>query len=76
MVGKIGLDAAKNRISSHRWASNYVSDWWERFVYLRVRDPILVNSNYYGLDSYIWMPTDKQIARAANLATNFIRFKV
>ena len=59
-----------------RWASNYVSDWWERFVYLRVRDPILVNSNYYGLDSYIWMPTDKQIARAANLATNFIRFKV
>ena len=53
-----------------------MTDWWERFVYLRVRDPILVNSNYYGLDSYIWMPTDKQIARAANLATNFIRFKV
>ena len=53
-----------------------MTDWWERFVYLRVRDPILVNSNYFGLDSYNWSPTDKQIARAANIAVNFIHFKV
>ena len=59
-----------------RWASNYVSDWWERFVYLRVRDPILVNSNYYIMDAYAWSPTDKQIARAANLIANVIRSKV
>uniref|UniRef100_A0A669BWZ0 carnitine O-palmitoyltransferase n=1 Tax=Oreochromis niloticus TaxID=8128 RepID=A0A669BWZ0_ORENI len=31
------------------WASNYVSDWWEEYVYLRGRGPIMVNSNYYGM---------------------------
>uniref|UniRef100_A0A9J8C4D3 Carnitine palmitoyltransferase 1Ab (liver) n=2 Tax=Cyprinus carpio TaxID=7962 RepID=A0A9J8C4D3_CYPCA len=29
------------------WASNYVSDWWEEYIYLRGRGPIMVNSNYY-----------------------------
>ena len=53
-----------------------MTDWWERFVYLRVRDPILVNSNYYIMDAYAWSPTDKQIARAANLIANVIRSKV
>lgn len=24
-----------------------VSDWWEEYVYLRGRSPIMVNSNYY-----------------------------
>ncbi|MGH0185777.1 UNVERIFIED_CONTAM: hypothetical protein FKN15_018635 [Acipenser sinensis] len=31
------------------WAANYVSDWWEEYVYLRGREPIMVNSNYYGM---------------------------
>uniref|UniRef100_A0A8C1JPL6 carnitine O-palmitoyltransferase n=1 Tax=Cyprinus carpio TaxID=7962 RepID=A0A8C1JPL6_CYPCA len=31
------------------WATNYVSDWWEEYVYLRSRSPIMVNSNYYGM---------------------------
>lgn len=26
---------------------NYVTDWWERFVYLRWREPAMINSNYY-----------------------------
>lgn len=26
-----------------------VSDWWEEYVYLRSRSPIMVNSNYYGM---------------------------
>lgn len=26
-----------------------VSDWWEEYVYLRGRSPIMVNSNYYGM---------------------------
>ncbi|XP_078234115.1 palmitoyl thioesterase CPT1C isoform X3 [Pogona vitticeps] len=29
------------------WAPNYVSDWWEEYVYLRGRGPLMVNSNYY-----------------------------
>lgn len=24
-----------------------VSDWWEKYVYLHGRSPIMVNSNYY-----------------------------
>lgn len=24
-----------------------MSDWWEEYVYLRGRNPIVVNSNYY-----------------------------
>lgn len=30
-------------------SSNYVSDWWEEFIYLRGRSPIMINSNYYGM---------------------------
>ena len=44
---------------------NYVTDWWERYIYLIGRDPIMINSNYYVLDSARWRPTNSQIARAA-----------
>lgn len=47
-------------------SSNYVSDWWEEYVYLRGRSPIMVNSNYYALDSLYTQPTSIQAARAAN----------
>ena len=33
------------------FTANYVTDWWEKYVYLRGRSPILINSNYYVLDS-------------------------
>lgn len=49
------------------WATNYVSDWWEEFVYLRGRAPIMVNSNFYGIDALVSIETDKQTARAANI---------
>ena len=26
-----------------------VTDWWEEYVYLRGRSPIMVNSNFYGV---------------------------
>ncbi|XP_054719264.1 carnitine O-palmitoyltransferase 1, liver isoform-like [Uloborus diversus] len=47
------------------WSSNYVTDWWEDYVYLSGRSPLLVYSNCYGLD-YIPLPTRSQTARAAN----------
>ncbi|XP_013364427.1 PREDICTED: carnitine O-palmitoyltransferase 1, brain isoform isoform X3 [Chinchilla lanigera] len=34
------------------WAANYVSDWWEDFVYLRSRSSLMVNSNYYLMDPH------------------------
>ncbi|XP_069047891.1 carnitine O-palmitoyltransferase 1, liver isoform-like isoform X2 [Lepisosteus oculatus] len=48
------------------WASNYVSDWWEEYIYLRSRGPIMVNSNYYGMDFMYVTPTPVQAARAGN----------
>uniref|UniRef100_A0A8C2C102 carnitine O-palmitoyltransferase n=1 Tax=Cyprinus carpio TaxID=7962 RepID=A0A8C2C102_CYPCA len=48
------------------WASNYVSDWWEEYVYLRGRGPLMVNSNYYGMDFLYVTPTPIQAARAGN----------
>ncbi|CAL4091902.1 unnamed protein product, partial [Meganyctiphanes norvegica] len=42
------------------WAPNYVSDWWEKYVYLMSRVPLAINSNYYALDHYSWSPTTRQ----------------
>jgi hypothetical protein len=59
-----------------RWANNYVSDWWERFVYLRSRDSLMINSNYYIMDAWRWTPTTNQVARAANLINIVVQYKV
>ncbi|XP_004597220.2 carnitine O-palmitoyltransferase 1, brain isoform isoform X1 [Ochotona princeps] len=48
------------------WASNYVSDWWEEFVYLRSRNSLMANSNYYLMDFLYVTPTPLQAARAGN----------
>uniref|UniRef100_A0A5F9CQA7 carnitine O-palmitoyltransferase n=1 Tax=Oryctolagus cuniculus TaxID=9986 RepID=A0A5F9CQA7_RABIT len=48
------------------WATNYVSDWWEEYVYLRGRGPLMVNSNYYAMDLLYVIPTHIQAARAGN----------
>uniref|UniRef100_A0A2K6EEB9 Carnitine O-palmitoyltransferase 1, liver isoform n=1 Tax=Propithecus coquereli TaxID=379532 RepID=A0A2K6EEB9_PROCO len=43
-----------------------VSDWWEEYVYLRGRGPLMVNSNYYAMDFLYILPTQIQAARAGN----------
>uniref|UniRef100_A0A8I3NF02 carnitine O-palmitoyltransferase n=2 Tax=Canis lupus familiaris TaxID=9615 RepID=A0A8I3NF02_CANLF len=48
------------------WATNYVSDWWEEYIYLRGRGPLMVNSNYYAMDLLYVLPTSIQAARAGN----------
>ncbi|KAK3853986.1 hypothetical protein Pcinc_039499, partial [Petrolisthes cinctipes] len=57
------------------WAPNYVSDWWEKYVYLMSRCPLLNNSNYYALDHYIWCPTNRQVSRAANVVHSILSMK-
>ena len=34
------------------WATNYVSDWWEDYVYLSGRSPLMINSNFYAVVRY------------------------
>lgn len=57
------------------WAPNYVSDWWEKYVYLMSRCPLVINSNYYALDHYIWTPTSRQVSRAANVVHSILSIK-
>ncbi|XP_063156976.1 palmitoyl thioesterase CPT1C isoform X1 [Candoia aspera] len=57
------------------WATNYVSDWWEEYVYLRGRSPLMVNSNYYGMDFLYVIPTPIQAARAGNLVYAMLLYR-
>ncbi|XP_077999848.1 carnitine O-palmitoyltransferase 1, liver isoform-like [Glandiceps talaboti] len=57
------------------FSSNYVSDWWEEYVYLRGRSPIMVNSNFYGLDAIFTRPTKIQAARAGNVVHIMLQFR-
>lgn len=56
-------------------SDNYVSDWWEEYVYLRGRSPIMINSNYYCIDSFSQPPTDNQAARAGNVVNLAFQFR-
>jgi carnitine O-palmitoyltransferase 1, liver isoform len=57
------------------WATNYVSDWWEEYVYLRGRGPLMVNSNFYGIDAIMMKPCSNQAARAASVVNLLLNFR-
>uniref|UniRef100_A0A023GNS8 carnitine O-palmitoyltransferase n=1 Tax=Amblyomma triste TaxID=251400 RepID=A0A023GNS8_AMBTT len=57
------------------WSANYVSDWWEEYVYLRGRSPIMVNSNFYAIDAVMVKTSSNQAARAANLVYASLLFR-
>eukprot|EP01103_Thecamoeba_quadrilineata_P019062 TRINITY_DN7577_c0_g1_i1.p1 TRINITY_DN7577_c0_g1~~TRINITY_DN7577_c0_g1_i1.p1 ORF type:complete len:798 (-),score=158.58 TRINITY_DN7577_c0_g1_i1:96-2489(-) len=59
------------------WISdNYISDWWETYIYLHGRSSLLINSNYYGLDQAYFLSTSNQIAKAANMIHEAVKFSV
>ncbi|XP_060521132.1 carnitine O-palmitoyltransferase 1, liver isoform isoform X2 [Cylas formicarius] len=57
------------------WSTNYVSDWWEEYVYLRGRYPLMINSNFYGIDAIMLHPTANQAARAASVINSLLMFR-
>jgi carnitine O-palmitoyltransferase 1 len=57
------------------WAQNWVTDWWEKYVYLMSRIPVAINSNYYVLDHASWTPTTRQTSRAANIIYRYVSWK-
>lgn len=84
------------RLQRYLWikswlSTNYVTDWWEKFIYLVQREPIMINSNYCrnfsffsfrlipsfpdGFDTLNESPTSKQAARAANVTWAALRFR-
>jgi len=56
------------------WSSNYVSDWWIKYAYLKGRNSLMANSNIYGMDS-IGHPTKSQSARAANIIYLLMQYR-
>ncbi|XP_063244784.1 carnitine O-palmitoyltransferase 1, liver isoform isoform X2 [Bacillus rossius redtenbacheri] len=71
----IGIKLQRYLLLKSWWASNYVSDWWEDFIYLRGRSPIMVNSNFYGIDAILMHPTHLQSARAATVIHACLQFR-
>ncbi|XP_055542353.1 carnitine O-palmitoyltransferase 1, liver isoform isoform X3 [Wyeomyia smithii] len=57
------------------WSTNYVSDWWEEYVYLRSRGALMVNSNFYGMDAIFTQPTTVRSARAASVINMLLQFR-
>ncbi|KAM4734851.1 carnitine O-palmitoyltransferase 1, muscle isoform 1-T2 [Anableps anableps] len=57
------------------WGTNYVSDWWEEYIYLRSRSPIMVNSNFYIMDLLYVTPTHRQAARAGNVVHAMLQYR-
>ncbi|XP_050422523.1 carnitine O-palmitoyltransferase 1, liver isoform-like isoform X2 [Adelges cooleyi] len=57
------------------WSSNYVSDWWEEYVYLRSRTPLIVNSNFYGIDAIMMHSTTVQAARGAMIIWQCLQYR-
>lgn len=70
----IGKKCQRYLILKSWWASNYVSDWWEEYVYLRARSPLMINSNYHTYDIFV-IPSNKQAARAAGLVHEMLQFR-
>ncbi|XP_017785605.1 PREDICTED: carnitine O-palmitoyltransferase 1, liver isoform isoform X2 [Nicrophorus vespilloides] len=71
----IGVKLQRYLVLKSWWSSNYVSDWWEEYVYLRGRSPLMINSNFYGVDT-IMMDTDKgQAARAASAINSCLHYR-
>ncbi|XP_043286172.1 carnitine O-palmitoyltransferase 1, liver isoform isoform X2 [Venturia canescens] len=71
----IGSKLQRYLILKSWWSSNYVSDWWEEYVYLRGRSPIMVNSNFYGIDAILMYPTKIQTARAASIIHSCLQYR-
>uniref|UniRef100_V5I5I7 carnitine O-palmitoyltransferase n=2 Tax=Ixodes ricinus TaxID=34613 RepID=V5I5I7_IXORI len=57
------------------YASNYVTDWWEKYIYLSSRSSLAVNSNYYCFDQSYYHPSDIQSSRTAVIIHNCLVFK-
>lgn len=71
----LGLRLQMYLILKSWWSSNYVSDWWEEYVYLRGRSPLMINSNFYGIDAIYRATTNVQSARAANVIHLLLIFR-
>jgi carnitine O-palmitoyltransferase 1 len=60
----------------HMYADNYITDWWLNIVYLRGRDSLTINSNYFCTGRVHAPPTTHQASRAAKVVHLFVKAKL
>lgn len=48
-------------------SENWISDWWLQAIYLRSRDSLMINSNWFGITMSYFVPSTDQAVRAASL---------
>ncbi|KDO33450.1 hypothetical protein SPRG_02257 [Saprolegnia parasitica CBS 223.65] len=58
------------------FADNYITDWWEKYVYLKGRTSLMINSNYYVLPPREYIPSTVPVARAAGMLRQLLTFKM
>ncbi|XP_075548834.1 carnitine O-palmitoyltransferase 1, liver isoform-like isoform X1 [Dermacentor variabilis] len=56
-------------------SSNYVTEWWEKYIYLSNRMSLAINSNYYCFDQSYSHPSHIQSSRTAVIVYNCLAFK-
>jgi carnitine O-palmitoyltransferase 1, liver isoform len=61
-------------LRAYFWSNNYVAEFWEKYVWLRARSPLCVNSNYYILDFCDFAPSRLSEARAATITALMVDF--
>lgn len=71
----IGKKLQRYLVLKSWWSTNYVSDWWEEYVYLRGRSPLMVNSNFYGIDAILENRICLQAARAASTIHSCLQYR-
>lgn len=71
----IGLKLQRYLMLKSWWSTNYVSDWWEEYIYLRGRSPLMINSNFYGIDAILLKQSEIQAARAASAIYSLLSFR-
>jgi hypothetical protein len=57
------------------WSNNYVTDWWEQYVYLYGRNSIMINSNYYATDGQAFELSTNPAARGGVTLHSMMRMK-
>lgn len=70
----IGKKLQRYLVLKSWWANNYVSDWWEEYIYLKSSSPIMVYSNVFSSD-HVSRDTTIQSARAANMSHLLFKFR-
>ncbi|CBY40768.1 unnamed protein product, partial [Oikopleura dioica] len=67
--------ALNSALTKKSWLStNYVTDWWEEYVYLSSRDSLMINSNYFGLGTER-IPSNRGTSRIAGYVWSILKWR-